>query len=89
MSLNKLFPVCIIFCICLFSYGQTSKTEGKQGVLRAGMAKIDITPKIPVMLYGYASRKTPSEGVHDPLSARAVVFENNGKKVVLVSSDLG
>ena len=34
-------------------------------------------------------RKTPSEGIHDPLSARAIVFENNGKKVVLVSSDLG
>jgi hypothetical protein len=41
------------------------------------------------MLYGYASRKTLSEGVHDPLSARAVVFENNGRKFVLVSSDLG
>jgi hypothetical protein len=41
------------------------------------------------MLYGYASRKTPSEGVHDPLSARIVVFENGGKKVMFVSSDLG
>jgi len=41
------------------------------------------------MLYGYAARKTPSEGIHDPLSARIVVFENNGKKVLLVSSDLG
>jgi len=37
----------------------------------------------------YSSRKTPSEGVHDPLSARIVVFESNGKKFVLVSSDLG
>ena len=55
----------------------------------AGTAKIDITPDIPVKLYGYASRKTYSEGVHDPLSARVAVFEKEGRKIVLVSSDLG
>jgi neutral ceramidase len=74
---------------CLYLSGQPVKNENKGGVLRAGIAKIDITPAIPVKLYGYSDRKTRSEGVHDPLSARAVVFENNGKKVVLVSSDLG
>ncbi len=61
----------------------------ENSTLRAGFSKIDITPSEPVMLYGYASRKTPSEGVHDPLSARIVVFENDGKRVVFVSSDLG
>lgn len=59
------------------------------GILKAGFAKIDITPSQPVMLYGYASRKMPSEGVHDPLSARIAMFENNGKRVLFVSSDLG
>jgi hypothetical protein len=57
-------------------------------VLRAGVARIDITPKEPVMLSGYASRKDLSKGVHDPLSARVVAFENNGKRLVLVSTDL-
>ena len=89
MNPKKLFIVFAAFFLCIFLSGQASKSGVKQGVLRAGIAKIDITPDKPVMLYGYASRKTPSEGVHDPLSARAVVFENNGKKVVLVSSDLG
>jgi neutral ceramidase len=89
MNSKRLFLVSMIFCICQFSPAQTRKTENKQGVLRAGIAKIDITPDIPVMLYGYDSRKTPSEGIHDPLAARAIVFENNGKKLVLVSSDLG
>jgi hypothetical protein len=41
------------------------------------------------MLYGYEARQTPSEGIHDSLFARATVFENNGKKLVLVSADLG
>jgi hypothetical protein len=89
MNPKKLFLPIVALFICFSLLGQTNKSEEKPGTLRAGIAKIDITPDNPVMLYGYASRKTPSEGVHDPLSARAVVFENNGKKVVLVSSDLG
>jgi neutral ceramidase len=69
--------------------GQTNKSSDKTGVLRAGIARIDITPEIPVMLYGYASRKTPSEGIHDHLFARAVAFENGGKRFVMVSTDIG
>jgi len=89
MNSKKLFLAFAAFFFCLFLTGQSGKSEGKGEVLRAGIAKIDITPDNPVKLYGYSSRKTLSEGVHDPLFARAVVFENNGKKVVLVSSDLG
>lgn len=81
-----IFAVSFLFLVLS---GQTGKSDEKKGSLNAGLSKIIITPDSPVMLYGYSSRKTLSEGVHDPLSARAVVFENNGKKVVLVSSDLG
>ena len=56
--------------------------------LRAGTAKIDITPKKPVRMAGYRGRTELSEGVHDPLSARVVAFANNGKRLVLVSTDL-
>ncbi|UCG57372.1 MAG: neutral/alkaline non-lysosomal ceramidase N-terminal domain-containing protein [Phycisphaerales bacterium] len=59
-----------------------------KGALRAGAAKIDITPEKPVRMAGYAGRKGLSQGVHDPLSARAVTFENNGKRLVIVSTDL-
>lgn len=37
------------------------------------------------MLAGYSSRTHLSQGVHDPLSARALVFEQDGARVVLVS----
>ena len=57
MNSNKLFLVFIIFFICLFSSGQTSKSGDKAGVLRAGISKIDITPDNPVMLYGYDSEE--------------------------------
>jgi hypothetical protein len=75
--------------ISLLSSGQAVKPEINGGILRSGIAKIDITPSLPVKLYGYSARKDYSDGIHDPLSARAVVFENNGKKFILVSTDLG
>jgi hypothetical protein len=56
--------------------------------LKAGVATIDITPEKPVTLSGYASRKDLSTGVHDPLSARVVVFEAGGKRLVLVATDI-
>ncbi len=56
--------------------------------LQAGMAKIDITPQKPVTLAGYGARKGLSQGIHDPLSARVVVWENNDRRLVLVSTDV-
>ena len=61
--------------------------EGKSA-LRAAAAKIDITPDKPVKMSGYGARTELSEGVHDPLSVRVVAFENNGKRLIMVSSDL-
>ncbi len=55
--------------------------------LRAGLARTAITPANPVMLAGYASRKELSQGVHDPLFARAVAFEQNQERLVLVAID--
>ena len=68
----------------------TSPVQSKENrdILHAGTAKIDITPEKPVKMAGYAARTALSEGMHDPLSARVVVFENNGKRLVLVSTDL-
>lgn len=56
--------------------------------LRAGVAKQEITPAKPVTLAGYASRKDLSQGVHDPLAARVVAFEQGGKRLVLVAVDV-
>jgi len=63
--------------------------QGTEGILRAGVAKIDITPSLPVKLYGYSSRKNYSEGVHDRLYARVVAMENGGDRLLMISSDLG
>jgi hypothetical protein len=60
-------------------------SAGRADGLRAGAARIDVTPSQPVALAGYASRTNLSQGVHDPLSARALAFEQDGARLVLVS----
>ena len=57
--------------------------------LRAGAARLDITPKIGAPLAGYQARwSKPSRGVHDPICARALVLEAQGHRAALVSTDL-
>ncbi len=77
------FSVSLVIYLCV---APASAAAG--GVpLKAGVAKVDITPQQPVRMAGYASRKDLSEGVHDPLSARVVAFERNGQRLVLISTD--
>ena len=82
----KRMTIIVITLIITFSLGICSAAG--EDTLRAGTAKIDITPEKPVKMAGYSARTALSEDVHDPLSARVVAFENNGKRLVLVSSDL-
>ncbi len=56
--------------------------------MRAGTAKINITPPSGTELSGYVLREQPSLGIHDPLYARALVLEHEGKTIALVSCDL-
>ena len=56
--------------------------------LRAGVARIDITPPVGVDLTGFIARQNPSVGVRDPLYARALVLDDDDQQVALVSCDL-
>ena len=57
--------------------------------LRAGVARVDITPEGPVALQGYLNPEHRiSEGVHDRLYARAMAFASGSRRLVLVSADL-
>ncbi|MEM1245214.1 MAG: neutral/alkaline non-lysosomal ceramidase N-terminal domain-containing protein [Acidobacteriota bacterium] len=57
--------------------------------LRAGAARVDITPPLGGAMYGYGARQGVSAGVHDPLYARAVVLSAGGETVALVALDMG
>jgi hypothetical protein len=56
---------------------------------KAGAARIDTTPEIPVRMAGYASRTSPSQGVSHPLAAKALALSDaRGTRVVFVTCDI-
>jgi hypothetical protein len=58
--------------------------------LMAGAARADITPPVGFPMWGYGARHdAPSQGVLDPLQARALVLAAGGEKLAVVSLDLG
>ena len=57
--------------------------------LKAGVARVDITPSGPIWMSGYASRSHPSEGVLTPLWAKALAIESpSGGRIVIVTADV-
>ncbi|MDH4239186.1 MAG: neutral/alkaline non-lysosomal ceramidase N-terminal domain-containing protein [Phycisphaerae bacterium] len=59
-----------------------------RAALKAGCAKVDITPPAGVWLSGYSSRNKPSEGISDELYAKAIVLDDGQNKTAIVSADL-
>jgi neutral ceramidase len=60
-----------------------------QGLLKAGLAKVVITPETNIWMAGYAARKKPAEGkIHDLHAKALAIMDGNGNRVVIVTSDL-
>lgn len=59
------------------------------GELKAGVAKVVITPRQNIWLAGYASRTAPADGKLQDLFAKCVAFEDEtGARSILVTTDL-
>jgi neutral ceramidase len=57
--------------------------------MKAGFARVNITPKSPIYLSGYAARTKPSEGVLQPIWAKALAIQDSkGMKTVIITTDL-
>lgn len=56
------------------------------GNLKAGFARVDITPMLGIAVRGYFKPRF-ADGVLDPLEANAVAFENDGVRAVVISVD--
>lgn len=58
-------------------------------MILAGAALVDITPRTPCRLAGYAARDRPHDAVHDPLGLRALWLRGaDGKDALIVSADI-
>ncbi len=56
--------------------------------LRAGVARVDITPPLSVPLSGYADRTGPATGIHDPLHAGVIVLDDGRQTAAIVTLDI-
>lgn len=58
-------------------------------ILLAGAARLEITPQMPVSMGGYGQRAgLLSQGVHDPLYAKALYLQQGEERLLLISTDL-
>src|SRR5262245_25932965 len=55
--------------------------------LRAGTAKVDITPPLTIPSLGYEPRHAFFHGIHDPLHARAVALDDGVTQVIILAVD--
>jgi hypothetical protein len=67
----------------------TLNAAAEAGALKAGAARVDITPALGLHMYGYANRKGGATGVRDPLMARVLMLEVDEKRLAIVVLDLG
>ncbi len=74
---NRLLALSLLFLAPLSAEG-----------LKAGAARVDITPPVGLRLMGFTDRTAPSIGVIDPLHARVLVLETAEENVAIVTLDI-
>ena len=78
--------------VCVLSLGALGQLEAaplwaaETGSLKAGAARVDITPKDLSAVWMVWAQ--PFDGVHDPIYARALVVDNGVTEAAIVSTDL-
>lgn len=76
----------LLLCLSLLCVRASSAADP---TWQAGVATVKITPSEPMFMAGYASRKTPSEGVIGDLFVKVLVLQDaQGQRAVWVTSDL-
>jgi hypothetical protein len=77
------------FYLFLLLYLQMSPASVfSQPTFFTGIARINITPEVPIRMSGYGGRDEPFSGIHDSIFATAIVLEMGDKKMAMVSADV-
>src|SRR5574340_7133 len=78
----------ILTCMTVLLLGLT---EALGGELRAGVARVDLTPPLDIKatLGGYGARMSkPAVGVHDRVLGKALVLADGAERFALVTADV-
>lgn len=76
-------PLMLAACV----FGASWQAMGAQ--MKAGIAKVDITPPLGTHMWGYFDRLQGAQGIRDPLYARVLVLDAGGRRLAYVDLDLG
>ena len=84
--MQRLLPAAGLSLVLVLS----AAVEAPKGSLRAGAARVDITPKDDAALpmSGYGGRTEGHQGIHDRLYARAIVVDDGSAQAAIVVCDL-
>ncbi len=86
----KLRIFVLLFVLTSLSLMSGIRGEEPELVTRVGFAQKDITPQVRTPMWGYGARKDIlSDGILDPLMAKAIVLEVGSERLALVGLDLG
>ncbi|MDE0569866.1 MAG: hypothetical protein OSB44_04245, partial [Verrucomicrobiales bacterium] len=86
IQVMRLFGL-IILC-GLWQLPIIAKTDSEINV-QVGVAKIDVTPREPVVLAGYGGRTKEFDGIDTSLWARCLVIGKNEPAVIVVVDNCG
>ena len=80
----------LVVAMCFLNAGQifTGKPDTGNKTISAGVAKVNITPRVPVVMAGYGSRTEPFKGINDELYAAATVFNDGINKAAIITAEV-
>ncbi len=66
---------------------EADRMTGKN-TISVGVAKVNITPAVPVIMAGYGARTEPFKGINDSLFAAATVFSDGVNRAVIITAEV-
>jgi neutral ceramidase len=87
MRWYRIFSSLLFILFCIFT-SQPETAAAQLAQLQAGVAKLNITPQIPVPMYGYGNRKDNLQGIHDSLYVRTLLFSDGHQTVAMIATDI-
>ncbi|WP_339902785.1 neutral/alkaline non-lysosomal ceramidase N-terminal domain-containing protein [uncultured Cyclobacterium sp.] len=79
----------LVLLVGLIFYASHLSAQNASAHWKANVVKVDITPKVPMWMAGFASRTGPSDGTIHPIWSKALVIQDKDKNTaVLITNDL-
>jgi neutral ceramidase len=87
--MNRRTYLAVFLASCTFQASPAQDKTPPEAQWKIGLAEVKITPDQPLLLSGYANRKTPFDKIVGDIYAKAMALEDStGHRAVLVTADV-